>query len=167
VKKKDLLWLLAYPVYQTIGTMRHEGSHALAAMAEGVKVTEFVFWPNFDLGTFQWGYVRWESSPTWFATAAPYFCDLLIFFVAILIILEAKPKPRWLWLNILIIGMLSPFLNSAYSYFGGVAGSYNDTGKLLGVLDPVAVHLYFALTLLFYAWGLYHCYFRKKTWHPE
>jgi hypothetical protein len=86
MKKKDLLWLLLYPAYQIIGTLRHEGSHALAAMAEGADIKKFVFWPNFDLGTFQWGYVRWEGSTTWFVRAAPYFCDLLIFFVALLII---------------------------------------------------------------------------------
>jgi len=130
MRKKDFLWFLLYPVYQTIGTMRHEGSHALAAMAEGAEVTKFVFWPSFYQGRFQWGYVRWVGSTTWFTIAAPYCCDLLTFFIAILIILEAKPKPRWLWFNILIIGMLSSFVNSVYNYFGGVAGSYNDVGRL-------------------------------------
>ena len=167
MRKSDFLWLLLYPAYQIIGTVRHEGSHALAAMAEGIKINEFVFLPNFNLGRFTWGYVRWESSPTWFATAAPYFCDLLTFFIAILIILEAKPRRRWLWLNILIIGMLSPLINSAYSYLGGVAGRLNDTGELLWQLNPIAVHLFFTLALVFYAWGVYHCYFRRKTWHPE
>ena len=167
MKKKDLLWLLAYPVYQIIGTISHEGSHALAAMAEGAEVTKFVFWPNFDLGKFIWGYVSWEGSTTWFTRAAPYFCDLITFFVAILIILEARPKRRWLWFNILIIGMLSHFINSAYNYSLGVAGSLNDVGRLLSDLNPIAVHLYFVLTLLFYAWGLYYCYFRRKTWHPK
>jgi len=161
-KRKDLLWLLLYPVYQIIGTIRHEGSHALAAMAEGVEVKKFVFWPNFDLGKFHWGYVRFDGFTTWFMRAAPYFCDLITFFMALLIILEAKPKHRWLWLNILIIGMLSPFINSAYNYFRGLS-VLNDVGKLLNYLDPIAVHLYFVLTLLFYAWGLYYCYFRKKT----
>ena len=161
-KRKDLRWLLLYPVYQIIGTIRHEGSHALAAMAEGAEVKKFVFWPNFDLGKFHWGYVSWHSYTTWFTTAAPYFCDLITFFVTLLIILEAKPKRRWLWLNILIIGMLSPLINSAQNYFRGLS-VLNDVGELLNYLDPIAVHLYFALTLLFYAWGLYYCYFRKKT----
>jgi hypothetical protein len=166
MKRKDLLWSLAYPVYQIIGTIRHEGSNALAATAEGVEVKKFVFWPNVDLEHFSWGYVSWYGYPTWFVTAAPYFCDLVTFFIALLIILEAKPRPRWLWINILIIGMLSPFINSLSNYIGGLSGP-NDVGKLLGNLDPIAVHLYFALTFAFYAWGLYHCYFRKKTWHPE
>jgi hypothetical protein len=159
--KRDLLWLLLYPVYQTIGTISHEGSHALAAMAEGAKVTEFVFWPTFR--PFYFGYCAWDGSTTWFTTAAPYFCNLITFFVAFLIIREAKPRRRWLWLNILIIGMLSPFINSAQNYFRGVAGSPNDIGELLRALNPIAIHLYFVLTLLFYAWGLYYCYFRKKT----
>jgi hypothetical protein len=165
--KKDLRWFLASPVYAIITVIRHEGSHALAAMAEGARITKFVFWPNFDLGKFSWGYVRWHGATTWFSTAAPYFCDLIIFFVALLIILEVKPRRRWLWLNILIIGMLTPFVNSALNYFVGLAGSPQDVGGLLGSLDPIAVHLYFALTLLFYAWGLYYCYFRKKTWHSK
>jgi hypothetical protein len=167
MKKQDFHWLLVYPVYQTIGTFRHEGGHALAAMAEGAEVTQFVFWPSFRDGRVLWGHVVYEGSTTWFTTAAPYFCDLLIFFVTLLIVLEAKPRRRWLWLNILIIGMLSSLVNSAYNYFGGLAGGFKDIGRLLLELNPVAVHLYFALTLLFYVWGVYHCYFRKKTWHPE
>ncbi|MBE0430598.1 MAG: M50 family metallopeptidase [Dehalococcoidia bacterium] len=167
MKRKDLLWFLAYPAYQIINTFRHEASHALAAMAEGAEVTEFVFWPTFRNGSFIWGYVNWSGSTTWFTTAAPYFCDMLVFFVALLIVLEARPNRRWLWINILVIGMLWPLINSAYNYSGGLAGGSNDVGRLLQVLDPVAVHLYFALTMLLYAWGIYHCYFRKKTWHPE
>jgi hypothetical protein len=167
VKRKDLLWILAYPVYQIIGTLRHEGSHALAAMAEGARITQFVFWPNFDLGGFQWGYTGWNGSTTWFATAAPYFCDLITFFVALLVVLEVRPRRRWLWVNILIIGVVSPLVNSAYNYSGGLRGSFNDVGELLWVLNPIAVHLYFAVTLVFYAWGLCHCYFRGKTWHPK
>ena len=126
MRKKDFLWLLLYPVYQTIGTIRHEGSHALAAMAEGAEITEFVFWPHFRNGEFFFGYVSWEGFTTWFTFAAPYFCDLITFFVALLIILEAEPKRRWLWLNILIIGMLSPFINSVYKYSRGLAVGLDD-----------------------------------------
>ena len=167
MKRKDLLWILAYPVYQIIGTIRHEGSHALAAMAEGIEVKKFVFWPNVDLEHFTWGYVSWYGHPTWFVTAAPYFCDLITFFIALLIILESKPRRRWVWINILIIGMLSPFVNSLNAYVVGSTRSVGDVAELLLDLNPVAVHLFFALMLAFFAWGLYHCYFRKKTWHPQ
>ena len=157
MKKKDFLWALAYPVYQIIGTIRHEGSHALAAMAEGADIKKFVFWPT--SGYF--GYVSWEGSTTWFAIAAPYFSDLITFFVAFLIVLIAKPKPRGLWLNILLIGMLSPFINSLHNYRIGLAGS-GDVSRLLGSLEPLAVHLFFIITLLLYLWGIYYCYFRKR-----
>jgi hypothetical protein len=163
MKRKDLRWFLLFPVYHTFSTIRHEGSHVLAAMADGAEITKFVFWPSIRNGEFSFGYVGVEGSTTWFMRAAPYFCDLIIFFVAILVILEAKPQRRWLWLNILIIGMLAPFLNSAYNYFRGVARGLGDVGILLLDLNPIAIHLYFVLTLSFYAWGLYYCYFRKKT----
>jgi hypothetical protein len=133
-------------------------------MAEGTKIKEFVFWPSFHDGEFSFGHIALKGSTTWFMWAAPYCCDLILFFIALLIILEAKPQHRWLWLNILIIGMLSPFLNSVYNYCNVLVGNFNDLGVLLFHLNPITVHLYFVLTLLFYAWGLYYCYFRKKRW---
>jgi len=132
-------------------------------MAEGNKITKFVFWPGFYKYGFSFGYVGIEGSINWPIWAAPYLCDLLTFFIALLVILKAKPQNRWLWLNILIIGMLSPLINSAYNYCARLAGHFNDVGVLLVDLNPIAVHLYFVFTLLFYAWGLYYCYFRKKT----
>jgi hypothetical protein len=122
--------------------------------------------PTFTWGGLQWGYASWVGATTWFTIAAPYFCDLITVFVALLIILEVGPPRRWLWLNLLIIGVVSPLVNSAYNYSGGLRGSFNDVGVLLRDLNPVAVHLYFAITLVFHAWRFYHCYLRRKTWHP-
>jgi hypothetical protein len=161
VVKKDLRWLLAFPIYAIIGTIMHEGSHALAAIAEGARITVFQFWPT-SFSPVRFGYVGWHGYTTWFTRAAPYFSGLIVFLVALLIVLEAKPRRRWLWLNILIIGMATPLLNSALNYGYWLAGHQNDIAELLCHLDPVAVHLYFVLTMLFYAWGLYYCYFRKK-----
>jgi len=160
VVKKDLRWLLAFPVYAIIAIIVHEGSHALAAMAEGARITKFVFWPTFHPVHF--GYALWHGPTTWFAMAAPYFSGLIVFLVALLIVLEAKPRPRWVWLNILIMGMALTFLNSALNYGYYLAGAQNDITKLVQCLHPMAVHLYFVLTMLLYAWGLYYCYFRKK-----
>jgi energy-converting hydrogenase Eha subunit C len=167
MKRKDLLWLLLSPVYVIINTIRHEGSHALAAMAEGKEITKFVFWPGFREGKFSFGYTGINGTATWVMWAAPYLCDLIVFSIAILVILKAKPQRRWLWLNILIIGMVSPLANSLYNYCAKLAGQFNDLGVVLFHLNPIGVHLYFVLTLLFYAWGIYYCYFREKTWHPE
>jgi hypothetical protein len=70
LQKRDLLWILAYPIYQIIGTIRHEGSHALVALLEGARVTEFVFWPSFTKYGFYWGYVRITGSTDWIFLAA-------------------------------------------------------------------------------------------------
>ena len=35
ITSRDWIWLFAYPAYQIIGTIRHEGSHALAVVMEG------------------------------------------------------------------------------------------------------------------------------------
>jgi hypothetical protein len=68
-QKSDMLWLLAYPLYQVIGTVRHEGSHALVALVEGAKIEQFVVLPsivgaNFCGATYpglgqQIGFLRW------------------------------------------------------------------------------------------------------------
>src|SRR5262249_16663660 len=75
----NLWWLAGYPISQTIGPIRHEGSHALLATVEGADVTTFVVYPQTDLGRFTWGYTEWTGSTSWVTTAAPYLCDLLWF----------------------------------------------------------------------------------------
>jgi hypothetical protein len=45
-RKFDLWWLLGYPIYQTLGTIRHEGSHALVAMLQGAHIIKFQAFPS-------------------------------------------------------------------------------------------------------------------------
>jgi hypothetical protein len=158
VKKTDLLWVLAYPVYQLIGTLRHEASHALAAVLEGARVTEFVFWPTRGY----WGYVRWEGSVTAATIGAPYICDLLTFGVSFVLCMTVRFKRRWVWLNVVVVGMLSPLINSFYNYWGGFRGP-NDVGNLLDMLHPLLVHGYFCLTIVFFLIGLVLVFNRSRT----
>ena len=73
LRRIDLLWLLAYPLFQVLGTIRHEGSHVLAALLEGVNVTEFAFLPSIHPPNgFLWGYVSFQGNTPWFTLAAPY-----------------------------------------------------------------------------------------------
>jgi hypothetical protein len=154
MKKTDLLWVLAYPLYQLIGTFRHEGAHALFAWLEGAHIQEFVFWPSIhDTRGFRWGYVMWEGDTTWLSTAAPYFMDLLTFLLFFWVCMRTHFKHRWLWVNAIAIGLLSPFINSAYNYWAGL-DSLNDVGKLLRDLPPLSVHLYFIVTLAGYLVGM-------------
>ncbi|MDZ7845215.1 MAG: M50 family metallopeptidase [Anaerolineales bacterium] len=149
MKKTDLLWILAYPLYQLVGTLRHEASHAAAALLEGARVTEFVFWPTRGY----WGYVRWEGSVSAATIGGPYLCDLLTFGVFFILCMTVRFKRRWVWLNAAAVGIISPLVNSFYNYWGGLRGP-NDVGKLLERLPPMFVHLYFWLTMGMYLAGL-------------
>lgn len=148
-RRHDLVWLLAYPAYQIIGTIRHEGSHALAVWAEGGRVLKFVFWPTWEKQFF-WGYVRWSGRIDWLVSAAPYIADLLTFIVFYFICTRVRVKQHWLWVNLYIIGLVSPMINSGYRYFS----SFFRAGDLTGVFEavpPVFVHAYFIFTIGFYA----------------
>lgn len=153
-----MLWILAYPLYQLLGTLRHEASHALAALHEGARITKFVFWPTPG----HWGYVRWEGHVSAAATAAPYLCDFLtfgVFFSACMLVLFKK---RWVWLNLIAIGIISPLVNSYYNYTGGLRGP-NDVGELLNMLPEGIVHGYFWLTISLYLVGLVVVFSLSRT----
>ena len=79
------VWLvhaLLYPVYQILGTFKHEAAHAIAAKKEGRGVEVFVFWPQRDLGYFTWGYVRYGYAvlplPR-YVMLMPYYVDAIWF----------------------------------------------------------------------------------------
>jgi hypothetical protein len=152
--KRDLLWLLAYPLYQLIGTFRHEASHALAAVLQGATLERFVFWPTWSESSFRWGYVSWSGSTNWVTTAAPYLCDLATFVVIYLVCTRLRFRRHWVWVNLVAIGQISPLINSAYNYLNGLRGS-GDVGWLLGTLPGPVVHTWFAVTLAVYVVGLF------------
>lgn len=153
MKKRDLLWALAYPLYQLIGTARHELGHAAVAWLQGYPITAFVFWPTED----HWGYVVWEGPVTAVSLFGPYVLDLLTFLVAFLLIVRVRFRRRWLWLNVVILGVISPLVNSFYNYWGGLRGSSNDVGRLLALWPPSLVHGYFGVTLGLYLIGVGLC----------
>jgi hypothetical protein len=152
--KKDLLWILAYPLYQLIGTFRHEASHALVAVLQGATLERFVFWPTLSESSFRWGYVSWSGSTNWVTTAAPYLCDLATFVVFYLVCTRLRFRHHWVWVNLVAIGQISPLVNSAYNYLNGLRGN-GDVGRLLGTLPEPVVHGYFAVTLALYVVGLF------------
>ena len=162
LRKSDLWWLLGYPVYQLIGTLRHEASHALVAVMEGAHIEHFAWLPSYlpDKG-FTWGYVRWYGETDWLAIAAPYFVDLLTYLLFYLICTRLHFRRHWLWLNLVILGMISPLANSLYNY--ARAGSpRSDVGRLLATQPPMMVHAYFVITLVLYAIGLWRVFRRPQ-----
>jgi len=152
MQPRDWPWLFAYPAYQIIGTLRHEASHALAVIREGGRVTKFVFWPTLDRG-FYWGYVQWTGRAGWLTSAAPYLVDLLTFVIFYLVCTRVKMKQHWLWVNLYVIGLVSPLINSAYRY-GSSFFRPGDLTSVMQAVPPALVHAYFILTLALYAAAL-------------
>jgi hypothetical protein len=154
VKLTDFLWLLAAPVYLLIGTFRHEAAHAVVAWWGGATITAFVFWPTIYRDKLYWGYVAFDGPSSWQVTAAPYFLDLLTFLLFFCLCTRIDIKRRWIWVNAVAIGIVSPLVNSAYNYWGGLRGGSNDIGRLLIALPPTAVHAYMIGTIILYILGL-------------
>lgn len=166
MRKTDWLWVLAYPIYQVIGTIRHESGHALAAWIQGAKITKFVFLPGIRNGQLYFGYVNWEGATNWVTTAAPYFLDLVTFLIFFTITFRGKFKRYWLWINIVIFGVISPLLNSGYQYIKPGLSPRSDIGWLLKNLPAGWVHIYMSLTLLLYLGGT-NLLFRRSRYIRE
>lgn len=156
IRTSDLLWLLAYPFYQVIGTIRHEGSHALVGILEGANVADFVFLPRFGGRAWVvWGHVSFHGPHSWLTSAAPYFCDLVTFVLSFLLLYACVVKRHWLWINVVAIGLLGPVFNSLWNYakLFHPYGVYGDANHLVAVLPPMLVHSYFLLTITAYVVG--------------
>lgn len=149
-----ILWcLLALPLYQGLGTIRHEASHALVAWWQGATITQFVFWPSWQNGHWLWGYVRWTGGQTtWLTLVAPYLNDLGLSVLSAILLYYWRCGRRthpWLWWNGFILGVLSPLVNSSYAYVRHFFIS-NDVSKLYQSLPTPLIHGYFLMTILLY-----------------
>jgi hypothetical protein len=143
LRKTDWLWVLLFPLYLILGTFRHEAAHALMARAQGAEIIAFTFWPSFgESGDFYFGYVIWRGSTTWLTLAAPYFQDVLTYLACGIPAYYCRFRRHWVWLNLVIIGLISPLVNSGYNYLFG-----SDVRKLLVALPDLPVHGFFLLGL--------------------
>jgi Peptidase M50B-like len=153
----DLWLLLAFPLYQTFGTIRHEGSHALAAKIKGADITEFVPYPQWDTGRFTWGYSNRDPRRVdgFFTDFAPYLCDLLWFAGFFLLLTRIRwTRYHWLWINLVIVGLISPGANSFANWIAGVFLSDDaDVERLLDEGPDVLIHGHFLITVAAYALG--------------
>ena len=145
---KDFLWGLAAPIYVLLGTLRHEGSHALVGMATGAKLTSFVFWPSRG----HWGYVEFATDPTWPSLAAPYVVDVAVFALGLWLCRRVPQHLHWLWVNLAVILVASPAIDSIYNYvMAFVRGG--DVAGLFMVFGPVVAHAWFLGTGAWFVLG--------------
>lgn len=149
----DAVWVAGLPVYAILTTLRHEASHAVAVWASGGRVTRFVCWPTCSSERgFLWGYVAFDGPATRAITAAPYACDLATFAVCFPVCLFAVISSHALWINLIILGVLSPLANSGYNYLRGFFRP-NDVYTLRQEMMAAFVHAYFLVTIGVYAVG--------------
>jgi hypothetical protein len=158
MRRRDLFWLAGYPLYQLVGSLRHEAAHALAAIAYGGRVTEFVIVPT--AGFF--GYVRYAGAHSPFISAAPYLFDLLVFLPTFALCMTYPFRWRWLWIILVILGGISPLVNTAYNYNPWRNG-FNDLDQLLDTTPPALVHGYFLLAIALYALGAILLFTRARV----
>jgi hypothetical protein len=154
LRAKDLLWLLGYPAYQVLGTIRHEASHAVAAKIEGARILRFGILPRIDgQRGILWGYVVTEGHTTNFTSAAPYLVDLVTY-AAFFVFCMRLRGPRWLWLNLAVIGVLSPAIDTLYAYVNAAFRDIGDVAHLLRTGPAPAVHACFAAAIAAYSAGI-------------
>ncbi len=152
ISRQDAVWILALPAYLTLGTIRHEASHALVVLLEGGAVNKFVFWPTWE-EKFYFGYVQWSGSVDWLVSASPYFVDVFTFALFFLICTKMPIRRHWIWVNLYALGILSPLVNSGYRYIS----NFFRTGDLTKVAVSVpssVIHAYFLLTVSVYVLGI-------------
>ena len=163
MRKRDWWWLLGLPIFQTIGTIRHEAGHALMALALGRDITKFVIFPGLTQeGQLYFGYMAYSGSSHWLITFGPYLLDALTFLVFFMITMRLPFKRHWLWLNLVIFGVISPLVNSTYQYLKPLIGMTGDVPFLFDQLPVILVHAYFILTLTIYAAGLVIVFRRSR-----
>ncbi len=115
-------------------TAIHEASHALAVLAQGGKLLEFVVWPSDG----RWGYIRYTfpANAVWsnaIVSLAPYVVWLVFSFVAVALARRHRAlHPRaaalaFAWLFVMPVGDI---LNAAIPYL--VWGRANDWASAFG-----------------------------------
>jgi hypothetical protein len=62
-------------------------------------------------------------------------------------------KRKWIWINLAVIGLISPFANSLYNYRGRLS-DLNDVYKIFQALPDDLVQGYFLFTLWIYLMGI-------------
>ena len=144
--RRVILIVLGVVLLWTWNIVRHEGSHAAVAWAEGATIVELRLFPGYRAdGGFYFGYARWRGSTTWLTTAAPYLVAGIIAIIG------------WLWARrlrrgigkaaVVVLGLVGPFLDVAYNYQGGFWRPGTDVHRLFATLPNFWVHAFFLVSI--------------------
>lgn len=112
--------LALIPVYQIIGTAKHELAHALFAALNGLKVTTIRVVPSIRDGTWYWGYTGWEGEPEsesfmQHVYMAPYYVDALLLVCGVIVNCMVQWESFHGMTTAVILLVLVPFVDVAYN----------------------------------------------------
>ena len=130
-------------------TIRHEGSHACAALFEGAEIQAIRLLPGMDneLG-FYFGYVLHTGEVTWLTDSAPFIADAIFLVVAAFLLWKLPQGSRWRFYT-LMFGIISPLADLTYAYQSGLWRSGTDVADLFLQLPSLAVHMFFLVAIVF------------------
>jgi hypothetical protein len=130
-------------------------SHAVVAALQGARITKIEIFPSFQPDGFLWGYVAWTGGHTnALAISAPYLCDIAVFLLFLPLCMFVTRMPRWLWINCFILGLLSPFIDTAANYSKLFRRSSGDVNELVSQYSPFAMHSLFLTVMIFFLAGI-------------
>lgn len=141
--RRFLLGPLLFALVAVVTTARHEGSHALVASLQGSTIEEVRLLPGYDPGLgFYFGYVRHEGDTTWLVDAAPFLVDVLWLGLGALALRFVAGR-GWLRFLVVLFGLVSPVIDLAYNYQGGLWRSGTDVADLFVAMPRGIVHAFF------------------------
>lgn len=159
MRTKKLLWLFAVPVYFVLHVLRHEFSHAVA---DWLQMMQGSFLPRLTADGLRASAAFWDSSTSWMTLAMPFFSDLAVFLFFFYICMAVPFRRRWIWLNLAIVGMFSPLVNTGWHF---ITRSMNMQA-LYQILPARLVNFYFLATLALYITGILLVVFFSRTTLP-
>jgi hypothetical protein len=128
-----LIHAICYPIYQILGTIRHETAHWIAARLSGMNVLEFKVIPHYHNDFFYWGRVRYDPATLHktniHVSLAPYYVDAIFVIVFIVLrltgVLDQVENPH-LKMFIGISLVVSPAFDFFYNLFQFVRHNRGD-----------------------------------------
>jgi len=120
---QDILYAaLCYPIIQVLSMIRHELSHALAAVLSGWNVIEISVLPSKRNGKWYWGYCRWNhptdlrERPNIHMSLAPYYVNAAALCIGVAAVSRLHIMwPPHAWIAFVVLFIISPAVDTLYN----------------------------------------------------
>lgn len=130
-----LVHALLYPLYQILGTAKHEYAHAIAGKIQGLDILEITILPERVDGIWYWGRVRFIGKANVLTLIAPYIVDLIFMVIGIGIFKYFEPflldHINMLFMATIIF-IFSPLVDLIYNLLKWVLCNSGDFAKAFG-----------------------------------